>query len=151
MNMRKTVGLLLVFASLVIGCATMKVYEGPELPSDSVATIKEKFNWSPFAAIVGIVTIDGKARSRMDLYFSVKPGEHTVHAELNVCSGGYYPTPAVGGFSGSPMTCGLIAKQNLVFQAEAGQTYIVHGDRSTRALWVMHEESGEVVAGEPPE
>jgi len=137
--------------SVMMGCATMKVYEGPELPPDSVATIKIKYNWSPFAAQVGIATIDGKARRFMDLYFSVKPGEHTVHAELNVCSGGYYPSPGMGGISGSPMTCDLLAKQNLVFQAEAGQTYIVHGDRSTRALWVMHEETGEVVAGERPE
>ena len=150
MNRWRTIGFLLMVGSVMMGCGTMKVYEGPELPPDSVAMIREKFNWSPFAAIVGIVTVDGKARSKMDLYFSVKPGEHTVHAELHVCSGGYSYSPALG-MTGNPMTCDLLAKQNLVFQTEAGQTYIVHGDRSTRTLWVMYEESGEVVAGEKPE
>ncbi len=131
--------LLLVIACSLPGCATKKVYPGPELPRDEVAVISNNFwRWS-----VTIVAVDGMKGGFWDRYFAVKPGKHTVTVRIQQCTSVY-----VGKYSVS--TCSYSPVSNLSFLAEPNRKYIVYGvDFSNPRYWIEDEGTRQAVGRYP--
>ncbi len=141
------IGLLLLFVSMTSGCATMKAYEGPELPPDEVAIIRYQYFWR---SLVRIEVVDGKMAGYWDYYFAVKPGEHTLGMIVRKCYTSYDPTS----FTLSSTFCSYFGGANVVlrFKADAGHTYVVRSFWSKNTqYWVEDEDSEQVVAGRKPE
>ncbi len=143
-NMPRVVTLLLlVVAFTVSGCATKKVYPGPELPREKVAIITHKFfNWGPN---IRIAQVDGEQEGffkGIKYYFAVKPGKHRVEVYLRSCI-------IIGGTS--PITvCRDTPPSILSFEAEANHKYIVHGESfSNPKYWIEDEQTRQVVGRYP--
>jgi hypothetical protein len=128
--------LLIVF--LVTSCATVKTYEGESLPSEEVAVIKSNY-WCHLTGGIVVREVDGKDVGFNPGDIHVLPGMHTVKIRVTHSHG----------YLGTMMSSGTV---NLY--AEAGHTYMVDG-RIYRLgervwIWIVDEETGEVVAGMKP-
>ena len=110
----------------------MKVYSGPELPRDMVATIT-------YAPGAHVAAVDGRAALGLwNRYFAVKPGKHPVTLKLVSCSG-------------HPPVCTYTPGSVLSFEAEANHKYIAHGESFSNARYWIEDEGTRQVVGRYPE
>jgi len=130
--------MIVLFSWLIISCATVKTYEGEELPSEEVAIIKSNY-WGRLTGGIVVREIDGKDVGFNPGDVQVLPGMHTVKIRVTH-SYGYLGT--------------TLASGTVTLNAEAGHAYKVDGITSGfgRSIWVwiVDEETGEVVAGMKP-
>ena len=139
--------LLLVVAFTVSGCATKKVYPGPELPREKVAIITSAGahigaidGWAEPTVPQGLMGFWDKFSVRD---FAVKPGKHRVEVYLRRCiTIGVKPPITV---------CNDTPASVLSFEAEANHTYVVHGERFFNPRYWIEEEQTRQVVGRYPE
>ncbi len=161
--MLRRIAIALLLALLSSGCATMKAYEGPELPRSEIAVLDVGHRHGGVLGLIyGIVPvpayrhrtyiyeIDGKKKGlRREIH--ILPGQHTARVH-------YWRNPdvtfCVGGYAGSD---GCIANYetrdlSIDFTAEAGHEYRIPAERRDERNWIWVEDitTGKVVAGEKP-
>lgn len=130
---------IFLFVTIVVtSCATVQTYEGDPLPREEVAIIKSNY-WGHLTGGIIVREIDGKDVGFNPGDVHVLPGMHTVKIRVTH-SYGYLGTIMAGG--------------TVNLSAEAGHTYMVDG-RIHRFgeyvwIWIVDEETGEVVAGMKP-
>ena len=130
-NSRFSFFLLLVIALFMHGCATMDVYQGPEMNSDGIAVLKV------IDKETSVSNIDGKAttsqasfavKGRFEQELTLLPGKH----RIIIVHGGWRE---------------VSSKAFYELDAQKGHTYLVQSktvDKST-ALWLEDEKSKERV------
>jgi len=134
--------LLLFFTVLlswmIVSCATVQTYEGDPLSPEGIAVIKSNY-WGHLTGGIIVREIDGKDVGINPGDVHVLPGMHTVKIRV---------THSLG-YLGTIMASGTV---NL--SAEAGHTYMVdgriHGFGEHVWIWIVDEETGQVVAGMKP-
>lgn len=149
--------LAIVPVILISGCismvhpkSTLKAYDSERRGPNEVARIVGKSGNVPFG--VGeskqIILLDvdqrmpnWKASPTPLKWVEVLPGDHTITAEV------FAMTVAFG----NGRTIRSIP-ESISFHAEAGRTYVVHGDYQLGPpetfLWIVEKDSGKIVAGE---
>jgi hypothetical protein len=137
MELRSLFSTLLI-SCIAISCATVQTYEGDPLPQEKVAVIKSNY-WGHLTGAIIVREIDGKDVGFNPGDVHVLPGMHTVKIRVTH-SLGYLGT--------------IMASRTVNLSAEAGHTYMVDG-RIYRFgesvwIWIVDEETGEVVAGMKP-
>jgi hypothetical protein len=156
--------LIFLVAMSAFGCATPRMYEGPKLPKEQVASIKvsrSHYVYFPptFIGISGIdvLAIDNEniqsrapklipdyAYARLATRIEVLPGFHTVYvvARKEVAAGSYFgPVQLYNGHQGL----------RLLFNTEAGREYkikVPYWWRKGSLIRVVDVGSGEVVTSE---
>jgi len=133
-----TIVLAVLFSWVVISCSTVQTYEGEPLPTEEVAVIKSNY-WRHVSGGIVVREIDGKDVGLNPGEVHVLPGIHTVKIRVTH-SLGYLGT--------------IMASGTVTLSAEAGHTYMVDG-RIYRFgegvwVWIVDEETDEVVAGMKP-
>ena len=138
------IGLLLAIA----GCArpvTVRMYEGPELPPEEKAIIKEsRHEHDSSTTEAYILKLDGEWLPNYRTtpgVVEVLPGDREITCWVTYAS---FWT-AFGPIAGPPLS--------LTFQAEAGHVYRVDGDFHyvKSHLWIVDETTGVEVAAHRPE
>ena len=130
--------LTVLLSWLVISCATVQTYEGETLPLEEVAVIKSNY-WGRLSGGIIVREVDGKDVGLNPGDVLVLPGKHTVKIRV---------THSLG-YLGTIMASGTVT----IF-AEAGHTYMVDGRiyqfGESVWVWIVDEETGQVVAGMKP-
>ncbi len=128
---------LVVFACLfVVSCAgtVMKGYSGAEMAPDKTALIRS----GPYA---DIGSCDGVMLGRSHLSVVVAPGPHTIQVSY------------VQNILGDTIYYYSRTNASLVFDAEAGHSYVVYGDMTSPETWVASvvdkTSSRKIVRSEP--
>lgn len=129
-----------LLVTLLIGCGTMKAYEGDQLPADQTAKILpydggglgglagRTGDFIPKSLVTSISRVDGKSAA-FNSNVEVLPGWHSVKFSfLN--------------YSGIPVF------DTISFCAEAGHEYFVC--RRGQKIWVEDADTREVVTGSRP-
>ncbi len=170
--------LMVPVVALLTGCATapMRLYTGPELPPDQVAKIsvvQKKYNMLLEAPTdkAKIISVDGKTLQGNGIISEilVLPGQHEIIAQVHGQGPG-----AAGALLAGVLAASMektVKKWNtpLIFNAEAGKSYMIHFefvkgpespakeeyfDRNKGKLWVYwieEAQTGKYVCGWHPD
>ena len=149
--------LVVLFALLLSGCGTIKVYEGPELTKSEISVIDSRHSHGWMVAFAGVLPIPLSMRHStivlivdghdgVGVYpYHVLPGQHTATV--------YYTGTAPVDLCG---TTGCIFQYEAIltinFTTEAGHEYRIPAERRDERDWIWVEDvtTGKVVAGEKP-
>lgn len=146
--------ILLLFSSLISGCATQgetyKFYSGEILPPQKLATIKpfHEISMVPISRTdVYIIEIDGMFTEHHNLkipVYEILPGEHKLKLGFYIMRGG---KEARG-----------VVPEYMVFKAKAGHRYVTKGNfpktlaegQTVTSFWIEDLDSNKVIAGTRP-